>query len=41
MTVEVLLDSSTIGLVISSEFQGFKLKKIERLIYEKYGWFFQ
>ena len=34
--VEALLDSSTTGLVMSSEFarkQGFKLKKIERLIY--------
>ena len=32
MIVEVLLDSSTTGLVISSEFvrkQGFKLKKID------------
>ena len=36
VTVEALLDSSTTGLVISSEFarkQGFKLKKIERPIY--------
>jgi len=36
VTVEVLLDSGAIGLVISSEFvrkQGFKLKKIKRLIY--------
>ena len=36
ITVEVLLDSSAIGLVISSEFvrkQRFKLKKIERPIY--------
>ena len=34
--VKALLDSRTIGLVISSEFvrkQGFKLKKIEKLIY--------
>ena len=34
--VETLLDNGVIGLVISSEFirkQGFKLKKIERLIY--------
>ena len=37
--VEILLDSGAIELVMSSEFarkQGFKLKKIERLIYEKY-----
>ena len=36
ITVEVLLDSGAIGLVISSEFakkQGFKLKKLERLIH--------
>jgi len=36
ITVEVLLDSGTIRLVMSSKFarkQGFKLKKIERLIY--------
>ena len=36
VTVEVLLDSRVTGLVISSEFarkQGFKFKKIERLIY--------
>jgi len=36
VTVEILLDSGAIGLVISSEFarkQGFKLNKIERLIY--------
>jgi len=36
ITVETLLDSGTMGLVMSSEFarkQGFKLKKIERLIY--------
>jgi len=36
VTVEALLDSSAIGLVISSEFAGkleFKLKKMERLIY--------
>ena len=34
-TVEVLLDSGVTGLVMSSEFarkQGFKLKKLERLI---------
>ena len=34
--VEALLDSSAIGLVMSSEFtrkQGFKLKKIDRPIY--------
>ena len=34
--MEVLLDSRVTGLVISSEFarkQGFKLKKIEKLIY--------
>ena len=34
-TVEALLDSGATGLVISSEFakkQGFKLKKLERLI---------
>ena len=34
--VEILLDSGAIELVMSSEFarkQGFKLKKIERLIY--------
>ena len=33
--VEALLDSGTMGLVMSSEFakrQGFKLKKLERLI---------
>ena len=33
ITVEVLLDSSVTGLVMSSEFakkQGFKLKKLER-----------
>ena len=33
ITVEVLLDSEAIGLVMSSEFarkQGFKLKKLER-----------
>jgi len=33
--VEVLLDSETTGLVMSSEFvkkQGFKLKKLERLM---------
>jgi len=36
ITVEVLLDSGVIGLVMSSEFakkQGFKLKKIDRPIY--------
>ena len=36
ITVEVLLNSSVTGLVISSEFtrkQGFKLKKIDRPIY--------
>ena len=36
ITVEVLLDSGVTGLVMSSEFtrkQGFRLKKIERLIY--------
>jgi len=34
MTVKALLDSSAIGLVISSEFvRKFKLKKIKRLIY--------
>ena len=36
VTVEVLLNSSTMGLVISSEFarkQGFKLKKMKKLIY--------
>ena len=35
ITVEVLLDSRTTGLVMSSEFtkrQGFKLKKLERPI---------
>jgi len=35
ITVEVLLDSGAAGLVMSSEFakkQGFKLKKLERLI---------
>jgi len=34
--VEILLDSGVIGLIISLEFtrkQGFKLKKMERLIY--------
>ena len=38
VTVEVLLDSRAIGLVMSSEFarkQGFKLKKIKRPIYMK------
>ena len=36
ITVEALLDSSAIGLVMSLEFvrkQGFKLKKIKRSIY--------
>jgi len=36
VTVEALLDSGAIGLVMSLEFarkQGFKLKKIEKLIY--------
>jgi len=36
ITVEELLDSGTIGLVMSSEFarkQGFKLKKLNRPIY--------
>ena len=36
VTIEVLLDSSAMELVISSEFtrkQGFKLKKIEKPIY--------
>ena len=36
--MEALLDSSAIGLVMSSEFarkQGFKLKKLERPIYIK------
>jgi len=36
VTVETLLDSKAMGLVMSSEFvrkQGFKLKKIENLIY--------
>ena len=36
ITVEVLLDSGAMGLVMSSEFarkQGFKLKRLERLIY--------
>ncbi len=40
VTVEVLLNSGTTGLVMSSKFakkQEFKLKKIERLIYEKHG----
>ena len=35
ITVEALLDSGAMGLVMSSEFarkQGFKLKKLERLI---------
>ena len=37
--MEALLNSGIIGLVINSEFtrkQGFKLKKIERLIYKEY-----
>ena len=41
--VEALLDSRTMELVMSSEFarkQGFRLKKMERLIYKKYRWFF-
>jgi len=36
VTVEALLDSEIIGLVMSSEFvrkQGFKLKKMERPVY--------
>jgi len=36
ITVEALLDSGAIGLVISSEFtrkQGFKLKKLDRPMY--------
>jgi len=36
ITVEVLLDSSVTGLVMSLEFirkQGFRLKKMEKLIY--------
>ena len=39
VTVEILLYSSTTGLVISSEFarkQGFKLKKIKKPIYYMY-----
>jgi len=44
VTVEMLLDSGVIGLVISSKFvrkQEFKLKKIKKTnIYKKYGWFF-
>jgi len=38
VTVKALVDSRVTGLVISTEFarkQGFKLKKIERLIYIK------
>ena len=38
VTVKALVDSRITGLVISTEFvrkQGFKLKKIERLIYIK------
>ncbi len=42
VTVEALLDSSTTGLVVSSEFarkQELKLKKIEKSnIYEKCRW---
>ena len=41
ITVEALLDSSVTELVMSLEFarkQGFKLKKIERLIYKKCEW---
>ena len=37
--VEALLNSRVTGLVISLEFarkQGFKLKKIEKVIYKKY-----
>ena len=37
--VEALLDSRVIGLVMSFEFvrkKGFKLKKIERLIYQRH-----
>ena len=44
VTVEVLLDSGAIRLVISLEFarkQVFKLKKIEKSIYEKCGQFLQ
>jgi len=36
ITMEVLLDSRAIGLVMSSEFarkQGFKLKRLERLMH--------
>ena len=39
ITVEVLLDSGIMRLVISSEFarkQEFKLKKMKRPIYKKY-----
>lgn len=39
VTVEVLLDSGAIGLVMSLKFvrkQGFKLRKIKRLIYQGY-----
>ena len=43
VTMEVLLDSSTMELVISLEFtrkQGFKLKKNRKTyLYEKYRWF--
>jgi len=44
VTVKALLDSGTTGLVISLEFvrkQWFKLKKIERPIYEECGQFLQ
>jgi len=39
VTVEALLGNGVIGLIMSLEFakkQGFKLKKVERLIYKKY-----
>ena len=39
--MEALLNSRAMGLVMSLEFirkQRFKLKKIERPIYEKYEW---
>ena len=41
--MEVLLDSGAMELVMSSEFarkREFKLKKTERPIYKKCGWFF-
>ena len=44
ITVEALLDSGVTELVMSSEFarkQGFKLKKLDKLIYKKCGWFAQ